>query len=80
MFGIGEKSDAKYEEDTKEVINQVREVLDFPMGADGREQSIGKDESVDERVGREVQKIWGLFRQTVVWSHVFRVERGVWAL
>mmetsp|Transcript_2638 Transcript_2638/g.9466 ORF Transcript_2638/g.9466 Transcript_2638/m.9466 type:complete len:144 (+) Transcript_2638:4447-4878(+) len=42
LFGIGEKSDAKYEEDTKEVINQVREVLDFPMGADGREQSIEK--------------------------------------
>ena len=42
MFGIGEKSDAKYEEDTKAVIAQVREVLDFPMGAEGREQSIEK--------------------------------------
>jgi len=42
LFGIGEKSDAKYEEDTKAVIAQVREVLDFPMGAEGREQSIEK--------------------------------------
>ena len=39
-----------------------------------------KDESADERMGREVQKIRRLFRQTVVWSHVFRVERGVWTL
>ena len=42
LFGIGEKSDAKYEEDTMAVIAQVREVLDFPMGAEGREQSIEK--------------------------------------
>ena len=39
LFGIGggkkaKKSDAKYEEDTTAVIAQVREVLDFPMGAE----------------------------------------------
>ena len=47
LFGIGggkkaKKSNAKYEDDTTAVIAQVREVLDFPMGADGREQSIEK--------------------------------------
>ena len=47
MFGIGggkkaKKSDGKYEDDTTAVIAQVREVLDFPMGAEGREQSIEK--------------------------------------
>lgn len=47
LFGIGggkkaKKSDAKYEDDTTAVIAQVRKVLDFPMGAEGREQSIEK--------------------------------------
>lgn len=42
LFGFGEKSDVKYEDDTKAVIAQVREVLQFPMGSEGREQSIEK--------------------------------------